>query len=149
MANLPDPDSDIDGGMPRWVKVFGTIVLIRGPSLALTMTPGARKFALTAPVTASVGWLGAVAGFLALAIAGLTSQDPQRVRAAYLAMDMIGWFVIVPLSLASLVTGVIQSLGTTWGLFRHYWVLFKLLMPAARDTECLHPGRRCEQGIHL
>jgi len=32
------------------------------------------------------------------------------------------------LSLASLLTGLVQSLGTTWGLFRHYWVLFKLLI---------------------
>ncbi len=94
----------------------------------MTMTPRLRKFALTAHVTSSVGWLGAVAGFLALAIAGLTSQDAQMVRAAYLAMELTGWFVIVPLSLASLLTGLVQSLGTTWGLFRHYWVLAKLLI---------------------
>ena len=94
----------------------------------MTMTPGLRKFALTAHVTSSVGWLGAVAGFLALAVAGLTSQDAQTVRAAYLAMELTGWFVIVPLSLASLLTGLVQSLGTKWGLFRHYWVLVKLLL---------------------
>jgi hypothetical protein len=41
---------------------------------------------------------------------------------------LTGWFVLVPLSLASLLTGLVQSLGTTWGLFRHYWVLFKLLI---------------------
>jgi hypothetical protein len=92
------------------------------------MTPALRKFALTAHVTCSVGWLGAVAGVLALAIAGLTSQDAQTVRAAYLAMELTAWFVLVPLALASLVTGLVQSLGTTWGLFRHYWVLFKLLI---------------------
>lgn len=50
------------------------------------------------------------------------------VRAAYLATGLITWFVIVPLSLASLLTGLVQSLGTTWGLFRHYWVLAKLLL---------------------
>ncbi len=94
----------------------------------MTMTPRLRKFALTAHVTASVGWLGAVAGFLALAIVGLTSQDAQRVRAVYVAMEVTGWFVIVPLSVASFVTGLVQSLGTTWGLFQHYWVLVKLLM---------------------
>jgi hypothetical protein len=87
-----------------------------------------RKALLTAHVTASVGWLGAVAGFLALSIAGLTSQDAQTVRATYLAMEAIGWFVLVPFSLASLLTGVVQSLGTKWGLFRHYWVLVKLLI---------------------
>jgi hypothetical protein len=94
----------------------------------MTMTPRLRKLALTAHVTSSVGWLGAVAGFLALAVAGLASQDAQTVRGVYLAMELTGWFVLVPLALASLLTGLLQSLGTTWGLFRHYWVLFKLLI---------------------
>jgi hypothetical protein len=94
----------------------------------MTMTPGLRKLALTAHVTSSVGWLGAVAGFLALAVAGLASEDAQTVRAAYLAMEATGWFVLVPLSLASLLTGIVQSLGTTWGLFRHYWILAKLVI---------------------
>jgi hypothetical protein len=95
----------------------------------MIMMPAAlRKFALTAHVTSSVGWLGAVAGFLALAIAGITSDEPQMVRSAYLSMQLIGWFVIVPLAFASPLTGVVQSLGTTWGLFRHYWVLVKLVI---------------------
>ena len=92
------------------------------------MTPGFRKLVLTAHVSASVGWLGAVVAFLALAIAGLASQDAQTVRAAYLTMELIGWYALVPLALASLLTGLVQALGTTWGLFRHYWVLFKLLI---------------------
>jgi hypothetical protein len=92
------------------------------------LSPGARKLALTAHVTSSVGWLGAVAGFLALACAGLTSRDAQMQRAAYLAMQLTGWSVIVPLAFASPLTGVIQSLGTPWGLFRHYWVLIKFLI---------------------
>ena len=92
------------------------------------MTPLLRKFVLTAHVTFAVGWLGAVAGFLALAVAGLTSQDAQLVRAAYLAMDLTARFVIVPLSFAPLLTGPVLSLGTPWGLFRHYWILAKLLI---------------------
>ena len=92
------------------------------------MSPRLRRFALTAHVTSSVGWLGAVAGFLGLAVVGLASQDAQTVRAVYLVMEPIGWFVLVPFALASLLTGLLQSLGTTWGLFRHYWVLFKLLI---------------------
>ncbi len=94
----------------------------------MTMTPRLRKFALTAHVTFAVGWLGAVAAFLALAIAGVTSQDAQMVRAAYLAMEVIARFVIIPLSFAPLLTGPILSLGTPWGLFRHYWILAKLLI---------------------
>ncbi|HEY4612047.1 MAG TPA: hypothetical protein VII11_03605 [Bacteroidota bacterium] len=95
------------------------------------MTPRIQKFALTAHITFSVGWLGAVAGFLALSIAGLTSRDAQTVRAAYRAMELVGWFVIVPASLGALLTGLVQSLGTQWGLFRHYWIITKLLLTVA------------------
>ena len=92
------------------------------------MSSGLRKVALIAHVTFSVGWFGSVVAFLALAITGLTSGDQQTVRAAYLALDVVGWSVIVPLSIASLMSGLVQSLGTTWGLFRHWWVLVKLGM---------------------
>lgn len=92
------------------------------------MTPRLSKFALTAHIACSVGWLGALAGWLALAIAGLTSQDAQLVRAADLAMELTARFVIVPLAFASLLTGIVQSLGTPWGLFRHYWIVAKLLL---------------------
>ena len=71
----------------------------------MAMTAGLRKLALTAHVTSSVGWLGAVAGFLALSIVGVASQDAQAVRAAYLAMESTGRYVLVPLSLASLLPG--------------------------------------------
>jgi hypothetical protein len=94
----------------------------------MALSPGARKLALTAHVTASVGWLGAVAAFLAVAIAGLTSDDVQVARAAYIAMNLMGWYVIVPLGAASLVTGIVQSLGTPWGLLRHWWIVIKLLL---------------------
>jgi hypothetical protein len=94
----------------------------------MIMTPRLRKFALTAHVTSSVGWLGAVTVFLAHAVLGLTTQDAQTMRAVYLVMEPAAWFVLVPLAFASLLTGLVQSLGTTWGLFRHYWVLFKLVI---------------------
>lgn len=92
------------------------------------MTPRLRKFALTAHVVSSVGWLGAVACVLALAVAGLTSQDAQTVRAVYPAMALAAWFVLLPLAIASFLTGIVQSLGTKWGLVRHYWVVVKLVI---------------------
>ena len=92
------------------------------------MTPQLRRFALTAHIAASVSWLGAVAAFLALAVAGLTSDDVQMVRAAYLASESITWLVIVPLAFGALLTGLGVSLGTSWGLFRHYWVLVKFML---------------------
>jgi len=94
----------------------------------MTVGPDLRKFALTVHVIVSVSWVGAVATFLALAIAGLVSPDIQLVRASYLAMDLTYRSVVIPLGLASLVTGLVSSLGTEWGLLRHYWVLVKLLL---------------------
>jgi len=91
------------------------------------------KLLLTSHIAASVGWLGAVAAFLALAIAGLVSRDDQTATAAYIAMELTGWLVIVPLGLAALLTGLVQALGTKWGLLRHYWVLVKFLLTVGAD----------------
>ncbi len=92
------------------------------------MTPQLRKFALLAHITFSVGWFGAVVPYIALVIAGLTSHDVQLVRSVYLSMELIGWYVIVPCSFAAMLSGLVQSLGTQWGLFRHWWVLTKFLL---------------------
>ena len=79
----------------------------------MIMPPGLRKVALTAHVTSSIGWFGAVAAFLALALAGMTSQDRELVRAAYLVMGLTIWFVIVPLAIASLLTAGIMMAAPT------------------------------------
>jgi hypothetical protein len=92
------------------------------------MSPRLRKLALTAHLTSTIGWLGAVAAFLALAVAGLVNDDALTVRGAYLEMDVAARFAILPLAAAALVTGLVQSLGTKWGLFRHWWIVVKLLI---------------------
>jgi hypothetical protein len=94
----------------------------------MIMTPGLRKLALTAHIVTSVGWIGAVVAYLALGISAVTSQDTQTVRATWSAMELTGWLAIVPLALVALLTGIIMSLGTSWGLFRHYWVLISLVL---------------------
>ncbi len=90
------------------------------------MRPLLRRFTLTAHITSSVGWIGAVFVFIALAVIGLVSNDAQTVRGAYLVIEPAAWFVLVPLAFASLLSGIVLSLGTPWGLLRHYWVVFKL-----------------------
>ena len=100
----------------------------------MIMSPRLRKFTLTVHVTSSVGLLGSIAAFLALAIVAITTSDDGALRAAYFAMNIIAKFVIVPLSFAALLTGLIQSLGTVWGLFQHYWVLFKLVITLLATT---------------
>ncbi len=87
-----------------------------------------RRLLLLLHVLTSVGFPGAVAGFLALAIAGQTATNAQIARAAYVAMATLTWEVIVPLAAASLIIGIIQSLGTPWGLIRYYWIIIKLIL---------------------
>jgi hypothetical protein len=94
----------------------------------MNMTPRFQKFALLAHISFSVGWFGAIVPYLALAIAGLTSHDAKIVRAACLSMELIGWYVIVPFSFAALLSGLVMSLGSQWGLFRHWWILAKFLL---------------------
>jgi hypothetical protein len=94
------------------------------------MAPGLRRLTFTTHVTSSVGWIGSVLVFLALAVIAMTSHDERTVRGAYLVMAPAAWFVLVPLAHASLLSGIALSLGTAWGLFRHYWVVLKLLITA-------------------
>jgi hypothetical protein len=92
------------------------------------MTPGIRRFALVVHLVCSVGWIGAVVTYLALGVTAVMSQDPQTVRAAWVGMDVTGWWAIVPLAVGATLTGVVMSLGTQWGLFRYYWVLISLVL---------------------
>ncbi|MDQ4144374.1 MAG: DUF2269 domain-containing protein, partial [Actinomycetota bacterium] len=92
------------------------------------MKAGVRKLALTAHLTFSVGWIGAVVSYLALGVAAVTTTDPHTVRSAWIAMELTGWYVIVPLALASLLSGLVMALGSKWGLFRVYWVLFSFVL---------------------
>src|SRR5262245_54650696 len=90
------------------------------------MNPSVRKVLLTTHITVSVGWIGSVLAYLALVIAAMTTQGEPLLRAVWMSLDLMGWYVIVPLALTALVTGLVISLSTRWGLFRHYWVLASL-----------------------
>ncbi|MEV6972744.1 DUF2269 domain-containing protein [Kitasatospora sp. NPDC093806] len=91
----------------------------------------ARRLWLVVHVACSVGWLGLTAGVLALGIAGLSSADPDTVRAAYLAQRIFADWLLIPVSLLSLLSGLVLSLGTSWGLLRHRWVATKFWLTLA------------------
>jgi hypothetical protein len=86
-----------------------------------------RKLGLTVHVIVSVGWVGAATAFLLLAISALAG-DAATSRGAYLAMNVVGRGVLLPFSVGALTSGIVQSLGTRWGLLQHYWVIVKLVL---------------------
>ena len=92
------------------------------------MTSALRRLFLTLHITVSIGWIGAVVSFLVLNVVALATRNGEMARSAYLSMNIIGLYAVVPLSLGALASGLVQSLGTHWGLLRHYWVVAKLLL---------------------
>ena len=94
----------------------------------MSMPPALRRAMLAAHIICSVGWLGAAAAYLALGVAAQVSMQPQIVRATWIGMELSGWFVIVPLACLAFLTGLVLSLGTPWGLFKHYWVVIALVL---------------------
>ena len=105
------------------------------------MGPGLRKLSLAVHHTLSVGWIGALGAYIALDVAAATVRDAETIRTAFLGMERIAGLVIVPLALASLVTGLVVSLGSTWGLFRHYWVVISLILTTIATVILLRETR--------
>jgi hypothetical protein len=94
----------------------------------MRMSPAIRKLVLAIHLTFSVGWIGTVVAYLALGVTAVTSDATSTIRSAWTAMEVTGWYVIVPMAIASFVTGLILALGTKWGLLRHYWVVISFLV---------------------
>lgn len=84
------------------------------------------RVALVTHIALAVGWLGIDLALLALALAGSTTDDPETLRACYLAMRVLGNVAIIPISLLAILSGLVLALGSRWGLLRHYWVMAKL-----------------------
>ncbi len=112
------------------------------------LSPSLRRLALTVHIVVAVGWLGAVVAFLALAVTGLVGSAAQTVRAAYLAASVITGAVIVPVSLAALLSGLVMALGTPWGLVRHYRVLVKFLLTVVAVARLLLHTQADRAGGH-
>lgn len=91
-------------------------------------SPGARKWMLFLHLLCIGGWLGATVAMAFLGLLGRTTGNPEVRRAVYLLMSIMDRNLIVPLVIASILTGVILALRTQWGLFRHFWVMAKLVL---------------------
>ena len=103
----------------------------------MTLSSPLRKAALAVHLTCSVGWIGAAGSYVALAVAAERSRDADTIRGAWSAMELIGWYVLVPAAVATVLTGVLLALGTRWGLLRHYWVLISLVLTVAATVVLL------------
>lgn len=91
------------------------------------LRPGARKFLLTVHIAASVGWLGMSLCLLVLDLTGVFSTDPRLQKAVFTASSTLATTIGPPVAIAAFASGVAISLGTKWGLWRHWWVVVSLV----------------------
>ena len=94
----------------------------------MPFTTAQRNTLLSLHVSSSIGWFGALLVFGVHAVAALTSADAVVVRGAAVAMQGAAWYVILPLALMSLFSGIVQAIGGSWGIARHYWIVIKLVL---------------------
>ncbi len=85
------------------------------------------KLLLTAHVVVSGAWLGIAFAKIILGVAAVTSVAPAAFRPLYLSMEAVN-VAFPPTAIATLVTGVLLSMGTKWGLLQYYWVATKLAL---------------------
>ncbi|TXS55950.1 DUF2269 family protein [Streptomyces sp. t39] len=103
----------------------------------------ARRGVLAIHVTASAGWLGLTLGLLALALTALSSGSPSAAEASYRSMKVFTDWLVLPIALVTLLSGLVLSLGTPWGLARHRWVVAKFWLTLATTVASvvlLRPG---------
>ncbi|MFF9913422.1 DUF2269 domain-containing protein [Streptomyces sp. NPDC013457] len=102
----------------------------------------ARRALLVVHVAVSVAWLGLSVGLLTLGIAAYTTGDSSLTEASYRAMKVFADWLLAPVAVVTLVSGLVLSLGTPWGLARHRWVWIKFwitLATAAATVFALRP----------
>jgi Predicted integral membrane protein (DUF2269) len=121
------------------------------------LKPRTRRTVLTAHIIASVGLLGDCAAIVAINIRAATTADPELAASAYELLTMFSLLFGIPLSLTSLLTGVVLGRGTKWGVFRHPWVIAKLVailsvivvgaLVIGPETEAMVAGRGGSEAV--
>lgn len=94
----------------------------------LRLPPRLRKSMLFVHIVTGVGWMGTDIALMILVFGALRSDDAERVAASYLATAYIGVLAVPVLAVAMTISGIILSLGSGLGLFKHWWVFVKLLI---------------------
>jgi hypothetical protein len=82
-----------------------------------------RKVLLTIHVVTTVSVLGTDLVLLVLGVASLGGADPPTI---YPAAHLVSAWLVAPLAVLALSTGLLLSILTPWGLFKYWWVTIKL-----------------------
>jgi hypothetical protein len=112
------------------------------------LSPGPRKWLVAAHTLVGVGWFGIVLAKLVLEIVAGSTGDLSLARAGFVFASALDRELFPQAAVMTLVTGVVLSLATPWGLFKYWWIVVKLaLTVAVIATGVAFVGAWAEKGI--
>lgn len=89
----------------------------------LKLTP--RRWLLLLHLLFCAIMFGGAMVFLILSITAVSTNDESILKACYISMHMLAKTSVRASAIGALVTGVLLSVLTQWGLFKHYWIIAK------------------------
>jgi hypothetical protein len=84
-----------------------------------------RRWLLTIHLLFSAIMFGVAVAFLILSIAAANTSDEGVLKACYTSMHVLAKTSVKVSTIGTLVTGILLSVLTQWGLFKYYWIIAK------------------------
>jgi hypothetical protein len=84
-----------------------------------------KRWLLSAHLLCTVAWLGAALCSLILNLTALFTTDPHLLNAAYVQASILDKAILRGGAIGALITGILLSVLTQWGLVRFYWIIVK------------------------
>lgn len=101
---------------------------------SVLLPPRWRKLLLVVHIVATVSVLGVDLMLLALGMSSVGGAEPRTI---YPIAHLAAAWLVAPLAVASLGTGLLLAILTPWGVFRYWWVVIKLAITAALTAAVL------------
>lgn len=90
-----------------------------------------KQLIIVIHVLSVVCWLGGAMVMLLLGTYMLKAENGEQLYYTLDNMHLIDVVLIRYTALVALLTGILLSVWTNWGLFKHYWILIKLILTVA------------------
>ncbi|TDQ39805.1 hypothetical protein [Aureibacillus halotolerans] len=92
----------------------------------LAITP--KRWLLTLHLLFAGILLGVSVTFLVLSITAATTNDQSVLLASYTSMHTLATSAVRASTIGTVVTGILLSIWTKWGLFTFYWIIAKEIL---------------------
>jgi hypothetical protein len=70
-------------------------------------------------------WFGVALAMMLMAVANLKTTNGDELYAVNAMVKLLDDFVVIPMAIASVLTGTLLCWLTVWGFFKFYWVITK------------------------